>query len=350
MFPPTAGCDPPIVSDAEESFSELLERGPDVTLEPTPYEVVRRENKLRVRRYEPEEARDHPPVVLAPAFINGPAVLDLDEARSVVRRFLERGFDVYVADWGDPSRLDAALSIDDYVGRYLDGAVAAAWDGSDADAVHPLGFSTGAPLAAAYAALYPDDVSTLGLQGPPLDFHAEGGMFEFRELVAELDVRRLVDTFGNVPAELVDPGFSLRKPATGTADIPVRAVGGLDDPESAARALRVVRWLADGPDVPGELFRQFAEDLLAENRLITGRLTVRGRRVDLAEISVPVALVLGEEDDFVPRGASLPFLEAVSSEDTAVFDLPTGHVGTLVGDDAHRTWWPRVAGWLQARS
>lgn len=40
-------------------------------------------------------------MVLAPAFINTLTIRDLDAEQSDVSRFLERGFDVYLVDWGD---------------------------------------------------------------------------------------------------------------------------------------------------------------------------------------------------------------------------------------------------------
>lgn len=72
------------------------------------------------------------------------------------------------------------------------------------DAVHLLGFSTGAPMAVMYAALFPEKIAAMGLQGPPLDFHTEGGMFSFRELIERLDTKKLVDVYGNVPTEFLD--------------------------------------------------------------------------------------------------------------------------------------------------
>lgn len=105
--------------------------------------------------------------------------------------------------------------------------------------------------------------------------------------------------------------------------------------------------MAGGPDVPAELFRQFLEDLFLENRLNVNELVLGGRRVDLADIIEPVALVLGAEDSYVPRDVSLPFLEAIDSGEARVFDAPVDHVGTFVGPDAHETYWPRLCEWVQ---
>ncbi len=81
-----------------------------------------------------------------------------------------------------------------------------------------------------------------------------------------------------------------------------------------------------------------------------GDLDLSGWQVDLANVEIPVLLILGRDDKFVPDEASLPFLDAVSSEDTAVFDFPTGHVGLSVAPEAHEYGWPRVHDWFAERS
>jgi polyhydroxyalkanoate synthase len=51
----------------------------------------------------PEAERHDVPLLFVYALINRPYILDLQQDRSVVRRMLEAGFDVYLIDWGEPS-------------------------------------------------------------------------------------------------------------------------------------------------------------------------------------------------------------------------------------------------------
>lgn len=332
------------------SFPARLGEAARADPEPTPFEVVYRENKLQLRHYAARGETTQPvPVVFAYAFINSPAVLDLAVDRSVVRQFTEQGFDVYVIDWGDPSRLDTSLTVADYVLRYLQNCVGAASDRAAADAVHLVGISTGSPIVGMYAALFPETVATLTVQGPPLDFHVDGGMLDFRELVSAVTgARRTAD--GNVSAAAIDLGFSSRKPVESTLGEAVDLWERLDDPEYVDRQARLARWSADGRDLEGGFHRSFVEALVVENRLVENRLELDGRPVDLENVTMPVALVLGAEDRYVPHDASLPFLDVVPSEDTEVFWFPTGHVGSLASPAAHDEGWPRVTEWLVARS
>ncbi|WP_101294552.1 alpha/beta fold hydrolase [Halegenticoccus soli] len=340
-------------ADAEKAtlVPDRLRRMATVEIEETPHEVVHAENKLALRRYESDAAeRRDVPVLYAYAFVNRPFIVDLEPDRSVIRRFLERGFDVYLIDWGYPSRLDAHVGLDDYVGRYLDNCVDAAREETGADGVHLVGYSTGAPLCAMYAALYPEKVATLGLQGPPLDYNVDGGVFRLKGIVERQDASRFRDALGNVPAPLLDLGFGLRKPVEYAVANPLRLWDRFDDEEYVEHFARRLLWSADGPDVTGEVYRQFVDELIRENALMENELTVSGRRVDLSNVDAPVLLIVGRDDQFVPAESSLPFLDAVASEDTEVIEFPTGHVGLSVSREAHEKWWPRVCEWFARRS
>lgn len=316
-------------------------------VEPTPFGVIYEENKTRLRHYEPADEPNGTPVLIVYAFINTPAILDLSESRSIVGHFLDAGMDVTVVDWGRPSRLDVHLTLDDYVGRYLDNCVTAACEHASTAEVHLVGISTGSPLAATYAALNPDRVASLTLQGPPLEFDASGGMLDFEPLVEAIDPDCVVESLGNLPKELMDAGFSLRKPVDYQVSDLVDFWDNLEDETYVEHTGRVMRWSSFGPDLAGATYSQFVEEFLRQNKLLEDCLTIRDEPVELDSIDMPVALILGEDDAFVPHEASLPFLDAIPSEETTVFWLPGDHVETLVGEQAHEEHWPAIVDWIQ---
>lgn len=47
------------------------------------------------------------------------------------------------------------------------------------------------------------------------------------------------------------------------------------------------------------------------------------------------------------RIRQLPFLEAVASDDTRVFDVPADHFGSFLGPDAYETYWPQICDWVE---
>jgi polyhydroxyalkanoate synthase len=96
-----------------------------------------REDQVRLYRYRPlDEAPDagkrRIPVLIAYALIGRFEMIDLQEDRSLVRKLLRHGLDVYAVDWGYPGRAERWLTIDDYVNGYLDACVDAVRERSGA--------------------------------------------------------------------------------------------------------------------------------------------------------------------------------------------------------------------------
>ena len=50
-------------------------------------------------------------------------MLDLQPGRSLVQNFLKEGIDLYMIDWGYPTRKDRYLTIDDHVNGYMDSII-----------------------------------------------------------------------------------------------------------------------------------------------------------------------------------------------------------------------------------
>ncbi|MFC7135404.1 MULTISPECIES: alpha/beta fold hydrolase [Salinibaculum] len=317
----------------------------------TPSEVVYSENKLELLQYESRTDRQrNVPILLVYAVINRPYILDFQPDRSVVRQFLEAGFDVYLLDWGEPSRLDTHLGLDDFVTRYLANCVTVVTDRTGTDAPHLFGYCTGGTLSAIFAALYPGQVQTLGLLAPVLNFDADGGIFQLWGRQEHSDPRFVVDLFGNAPGEWLAFEFTLVDPVEYYLARYLRVADHLGDAEYLSRFARRLQWGFDSVDVAGELYGQFLVDLYRENRLMDGTLSVGGRTVDLANVTMPVLDVIGTHDRFIPAAASLPFMNAIPSTDTAVIEFPTDHVGLSIDERSHSELWPRVCDWFAQRS
>ena len=203
--------------DAESvgSIPDGLETMANVEVGATPSEVVYEENKLELHHYEPlvpEEERHDVPLLFVYALINRPYILDLQPDRSVVRRLLEAGHDVYLIVWNEPSQLDTALGLDDYVTRYLDNCVDVVRERSGRESINILGYCMGGTMAAIYAALHPERVNALGLLAAGLYFDDTGGILERWGDASYFDPHALAETFGNVPGEFLAAGFELMDP------------------------------------------------------------------------------------------------------------------------------------------
>ncbi|WP_254536688.1 class III poly(R)-hydroxyalkanoic acid synthase subunit PhaC [Halomarina litorea] len=332
---------------AEERMDDLR----SVEVGETPSEVVYTENKLELLHYESmTEEQNEVPILIVYALINKPFILDLQPDRSVVRRLLEAGHDVYLIDWNEPSRLDQHLTLDDYVNRYMDNCVDAVCERSGQDAINVLGYCMGGTMSVMYAAQHPEKVKALGLMAAGLCFERSGGVLEVWGDDEYYDPTDVTETYGNMPAEFLDVGFALMDPVANFVSKYVRLYDNLEDEDFVQNFARMERWLDEGIDVAGEAYVQFLEDIYQDNKLYKNELELDGKPVDVGEIDMPVLQILGEYDHLIPPGASKPFNDIVGSDDVTTIEYPTGHIGLSVSGSSHKEVWPQVAEWFHDRS
>ena len=87
---------------------------------PTPRLPVWSRDKARLFRYVTPDGvtrRDAPPLLLVMSLVTTSLVFDLQEHNSLVRRFLDEGYDVYLLDWGVPDAVDSANTLRDLLRR-----------------------------------------------------------------------------------------------------------------------------------------------------------------------------------------------------------------------------------------
>ncbi|APX96565.1 class III poly(R)-hydroxyalkanoic acid synthase subunit PhaC [Natronorubrum daqingense] len=317
----------------------------------TPSEVVYTENKLELLHYESRTETQHDiPILVVYALINKPYILDLQPDRSVVQTLLEAGFDVYLIDWGEPSKLDRSLGLDDYVNRYIDNCVDEVRERSGQDSINILGYCMGGTKSAMYASLYPEKVENLALMAAGLCFDGEGGVLELWGSEEYYTPETITDTFDNVPAEFLDVGFALMDPVANNVTKYVRFYDNMDDEEFVENFARMERWLDEGIDVAGRAYEEFIRDIYQENALAENDLHLNGEHVDLSNIDMPVLQIVAEYDHLIPPEASKPFNELVSSDDTEILEFATGHIGMSVSSRSHAELWPQVCEWFEERS
>jgi polyhydroxyalkanoate synthase len=342
------------LTDTAHATSVLGDRLTDaasVEVGQTPSEVVYTENKLELHQYESvTDGRHDVPILVVYALINRPFILDLQRDRSVVRRLLEAGHDVYLIDWGEPSLLDSALGLDDYVNRYIDNCVDVVCERAGVEAINLLGYCMGGTMSAIYAALHPEKVNALGLMATGLYFDDTGGVLELWGGGDHYDPWTLVETYGNVPGEFLDVGFDLMDPVANTVTKYVRLADRVENEDFVENFARMETWLNDSVDVAGAVYAEFVEEIYQGNRLAENELVVGGEQVDLENIDMPLLQILGAYDHLVPPAASKPFNDLVGSDDVTTIEYPTGHVGLAMSTSSHRDVWPEVAEWFLDQS
>jgi polyhydroxyalkanoate synthase len=339
---------------------ELFLKAPAFSVGTTPSEIIFREDKMRLFHYIPAVEKPHPvPVLIVYALVNRYYILDLQPDKSVIKKLLDEGFDVYVIDWGYPSGADRYLTIDDYVNGYINNAVDKIRERSGLDKITLLGVCQGGTFSVMYAALHTEKVKNLITLNTPVNFDTDKGLLHV--WAKSLDVDKIVDYYGIVPGDFLNAGFLLTDPFRLMIDKYVGLFEKIEyDPNDTARSmrneetvknfLRMEKWIFDSPDQAGETFRQFMKDCYQKNLLIKNKMEIDGKKINLKNITMPLLNVMAEFDHLVPNDASKPLSDAVSSSDKEMLVFPTGHIGIFVGSKSQKEVCPSIAEWLKPRS
>ncbi len=89
----------------------------------TPKDTVWTRDKVQLWRYQSENRRYRPPLLLIMSLVSRSYIFDLRPGSSMVEDFLAGGLDVFLLDWGIPDELDAGNTLETYCDEYMPRAV-----------------------------------------------------------------------------------------------------------------------------------------------------------------------------------------------------------------------------------
>jgi polyhydroxyalkanoate synthase len=286
--------------------------------------------------------------------VNRPDIVDLQEGRSLVANLLNLGIDVYIRDWGYPSRGDRWLTLDDYINGYINNCVDVVRKQNNLDQINLLGICQGGTFSLCYSSLYPEKVKNLIVMVTPVDFHINEGLLNVwsgSTLGSQaLDVDLIVDTLGNIPGSFLNFTFIMLKPFGLGVKKYVDLLEIIDCEDKLLNFLRMEKWIFDSPDQAGEAFRQFIKDFYQGNKLIKGQIEIGKKRVDLKNIHMPILNIYAEQDHLVLPASSLALEKYIASVDYTVRSFPVGHIGMYVSNKVQRNLPPTIVDWLHART
>jgi polyhydroxyalkanoate synthase subunit PhaC len=338
------------VPRAAFEFANVILTVPDASIGQAPREVIWTHRGTTLYRYRSSRREHAIPVLLVFALINRPEIFDLRRGNSFVEFMLAEGFDVFLVDWGIPDEEDSEMGLAEFVCDELHWAVRETLRTCDEDELTLLGWCIGGTLCAMYCALYPAAaVRNAVLLTTPID--------PSRSLYArwvghdEFDVDLVAERYRVVPGSGIDFANKLMKPVTNYATTYRRLFQSIldgSDPRESYQAMS--KWVADNPPFPGRAYREWITWMYKENRLVGGRLWLRGERVDLGRIEQNLLVVTADADHIAPPDGTVPLLDLVSSEDVTHLDRRGRHIGLMAGSKAKHEIWPEIAEWLRERS
>ena len=326
----------------------------DAAVGTTPREVVWTHRGTTLYRYRSSQRAYAVPVLLVFALINRPEIFDLKPGGSLDEHLLAEGHDVFLLDWGVPDEEDAETGLDDYVCDELHWGVRETLRASGAEELTLMGWCMGATLCAMYCGLdrpgrAHTPVRNLVLLTTPID----GRVSTYAAWIGDddFDIDRVGEQWRVVPGGMIDFANKLLKPVANFVTTYRRLAQGVVEGNARRDAYQpMAKWVADNPPFPGRALSQWIRWLYQDDALMSGRVRLRGRRVNLRRIDQNLLVVTAGSDHIAPRAGTMPIFDLVASEDVTHFDRPGGHIGLIAGSAARREIWPDMAAWLAERS
>jgi polyhydroxyalkanoate synthase len=352
---PAAPAKPSAAEEIQDAFRKLektrsiLHTAGDIEVGQTPHEVLAETRTYKLLHYQQMVSKTaKTPILVVYALINRSYVLDLQQDKSWVKSLLSQGFDVYLIDWKTPTAADKYVSFDDYVNCYIDDCVDTVLRKNKLDKLTLHGYCMGATMSAMYTTLHQEKVRNLAVVAPVVD--TEKDTTVIGNMAKNMDVDKMVDVIGNLPAEQLYACYSALKPFKQGVNKYFNLVQNIDNEQFVGNFLRIEKWLYDTPPIAGQTFRQWISDIYQKNLLVKNELKLGNEVIDLSRIKVPLLNIVADEDHLVSPQCSAPLNDMVSSTDKRLMRFHTGHVGLIASLYSQNNVLPKVGQWLKARS
>ncbi len=311
----------------------------------TPNTVVLQLPSMQLREFSHGKTTQPPVVVCVPYALHGALIADFAPGHSLVEVLQKGGVNrIYVPDWRSAVPDMRYLSIDNYL---ADLNVAIDEIGAPVDLV---GLCQGGWLSLVYAARFPGKVRRLVLAGAPVDVSTPSELSKMVAALPQAAFEQMVQQgdglvsgehmlrFWNIPFSRQDVEAVLQR--------------NLGDGSDEALTLldRFARWDGATLDLPGTYYLEVTDRVFRQNLIASGSFVALGRRIDLAEVCVPVFLLAGESDVVVPRDQAFATARLLGTRPAWLERAcePCDHLSLFMGRNALSHSWRRVARWLQA--
>jgi polyhydroxyalkanoate synthase subunit PhaC len=326
----------------------LTSRGYLTRFEGTPAEVVMAERHFVLKRFWQDYYKSpYTPVLLIPPLMVTPQIYDLRPRHSFVRHLLNYDFDLFLIDFGAPTRRDKELKLADYV-RNIGKAIQRIRELTGSPKVTLLGYCMGGIFSNMYTPLDENKtVKNIVAIGAPADFSR---LPTYHSLAQYLDgpMVALADMMDGIPATVSRTIFQMLQPFKSLV-LPMNLMMNLWDEDYVAGYESMERWFDDFVNYPRDAFKQFFVEIVKENKLYRSELEINDRRVDLSKIKVPYLTLAGREDFLGHPECVRPILDVIGSKDKLFKEVSGGHLGMLAGKSATHSW-NLIAQWLIPRS
>lgn len=369
-----------LAEDIEAGKGELKLRQSDYSkfkigenIATSPGKVVARSLIAEIVQYAPSTTTvlKRPLLICAP-WINKFYILDLNPEKSFIRWAVEQGHTVFVISWANPDKRHARMGWEDYI----DGGIRLALDTIEkttgAREVNAIGYCVGGTLLAAALALFAREgegrIKSATLFTTQVDFADAGDLKVFVDEDQVKAIEASMDEKGYLDGTRMAMAFNMLR----SGDLIWPYVVNNYMRGRTPTPFDLLYWNADSTRMTAANHSFYLRNCYLNNNLSSGKLMLKGERVDLGDVKIPIFNLAAREDHIAPArsvfagcrlfGGDVRYVMAGSGHIAGVVNPPaagkyqywTG--GRPVGafDDwvakAQETagsWWPYWQNWIE---
>ena len=295
--------------------------------------------------------RDYGKPVGIPTLIDAPhaghtaMIADYHKGQSLVETLLENGIShVALTDWKSATEDMKDLEIDNYLAELI-----VAIDDLGGR-VNLVGLCQGGWVSAMIAARFPAKVNSLVLAGAPIDTDAGDGPIKRMAHESQMSFyEELVGLGGGLmKGKFMLQGWKNMHPEQHYIQDQIDLYEHIDDPAYRKKEETFNSWYENPIDLPGRWYLQVMSQLFKENRLAKGEFVGLGRKLDLDNITCPVYLLAGADDDITTPEQVLNAAKYLGTPKDRIVQktVPGGHIGLFMGARTLKECWPAIAQWI----
>ncbi len=360
---------------AGNAFDRVFRAASLVQAGQTPFETLHSGELISLRYYPPlqedfieldgitiavERKSHRTPVVIVPPLAVNMLIYDLFPQRSLVRFLRAKGFEVYLINWGTPTRAHSHYNFHTYLSDLLPACLDRVREHSGEKELTLHGWSLGGMFTLFYSALGKNsNIRNAIILGAPIDSHASGilgllsqglgGAANFVHKHTGLQMHDLRPHWFHSPGWANTVGFKLTNPigsVMGYWELLIR----LGDREFVTNHATTAAFLDRMVAYPGGIVQDTVVRIWLDNELSRGTVQIGNDKVQLNNINANIFAIAGSEDTMVTPGSAKRLMDHVSLKDKTFRVIHGGHMGILAGSKAPRESWLEIAEWLAQRS
>jgi polyhydroxyalkanoate synthase len=359
----------------KNAFDRVFRAASMVQAGKTTFEILHNDGLVSLRYYPPltestielddmtiavEPTRHKTPIVIVPPLAVNMLIYDLFPQRSLVRFLRAKGFEVYLIDWGMPTRKHSHYNLHTYVAELLPASLNRVREHSGEQELSLHGWSLGGMFTLFYSALSRDQhIRNAIVVGSPIDSHASGvmgilyqgvsGAADFVQKRTGFKLHDLKPVWFHSPGWANTIGFKLTNPIgsfKGYWELLVK----LGDRDFVADHATTSAFLDRMVAYPGGIVQDAVVRLWITNQPSKGKIQIGDDIARLENITANLFAIAGETDTLAMPEAVGKIQDHIRSGDVTFRVVPGGHMGILAGSKAPKASWLELAEWLGERS